>query len=176
MLAGQRMEVAPMDIQKELEEQFDSESAKTRKMLEAIPADADWNFAPHAKSMKLGKLADHLAQIPGDWALFTLTMDRLDWDPSKNPPPAANKAEVLAAFDKQQPEAKKALAATTGDKWDRTWEFGANGQTWISNTKYRVWREMVIDHMVHHRAQLSVYLRLLDAKVPGMFGPSADEM
>ncbi|MFZ0394071.1 MAG: DinB family protein [Terracidiphilus sp.] len=165
-----------MDIQQELIQEFDIESAKTRKMLEAIPENADWNFAPHAKSMPLGKLADHVSQIPGDWALFTLTLDRLDWDPSKNPPPAANKAAVLAQFDKQVPEARKALAATTGDKWDRTWEFGANGQTWISNTRFRVWRELVLGHMGHHRAQLGVYLRLLDAKVPGMFGPSADEM
>ena len=165
-----------MDIQKELIQEFDIESAKTRKMLEAIPEDADWNFAPHAKSMKLGKLADHLSQLPGDWALFTLTKDRLDWDPSMNPPTAPNKAAVLAQFDKQVAEAKKALADTAGDKWDRTWEFGANGQTWISNSKFRVWREMVLSHMAHHRAQLGVYIRLVGGKVPGMFGPSADEM
>jgi uncharacterized damage-inducible protein DinB len=165
-----------MDFQKELIQEFDIETAKTRKMLEAIPENADWKFAPHAKSMPLGKLADHLSQIPGDWALHTLTKDRLDWDPSLNPPPAANKAAVLAQFDKQVPEAKKALAATTGDKWDRTWEFAANGQVWISNTKFRVWRELVLGHMTHHRSQLGVYIRLVGGKVPGMFGPSADEM
>lgn len=165
-----------MDFEKELVEQFDSEAAKTRKMLEAIPVNADWGFAPHAKSMPLGKLADHISHIPGDWALHTLTKDRLDWDPSMNPPPAAGKAEVLAQFDKQLPNARAALVAITPDQWDRTWEFGANGQTWISNTKFRVWRELVIDHQVHHRAQLGVYIRLLGGKVPGMFGPSADEM
>jgi len=165
-----------MDIQTELIQEFDIETAKTRKMLEAIPEDADWNFAPHAKSMKLGKLADHVSQIPGDWALHTLIKDRLDWDPSMNPPPAPNKAEVLARFDKQVPVARAALVELTPEKWDRTWEFGANGQTWISNTKFRIWREMVMSHLVHHRAQLSVYLRMLDAKIPGMFGPSADEM
>ena len=165
-----------MDIQQELIHEFDIETAKTRKVLEAIPETADWNYAPHSKSMKLGKLADHTAQIPGEWALMTLTLDRLDWDPSKNPPPPANKAEVLAHFDQKVPEARKALEATTGDKWDRTWEFGMNGQTWISNTKFRVWRELVMSHMAHHRAQLTVYLRLLDAKVPGVYGPSADEM
>ena len=165
-----------MDIQTELIQEFDIETAKTRKMLEAIPEDADWNFAPHAKSMKLGKLADHVSQIPGDWALHTLIKDRLDWDPSMNPPPAPNKAEVLARFDKQVPVARAALVELTPEKWDRTWEFGANGQTWISNTKFRIWREMVMSHLVHHRAQLSVYLRMLDAMIPGMFGPSADEM
>jgi uncharacterized damage-inducible protein DinB len=93
-----------------------------------------------------------------------------------NPPPAANKAAVLDQFDKQVAEAKKALSSTTGDKWDRTWEFGPKGQTWISNSKGRIWREMVMSHMAHHRAQLGVYIRLLGGKVPGMFGPSADEM
>jgi uncharacterized damage-inducible protein DinB len=176
MLAEQQKEVAPMDFQKELVDEFDSETARTRKMLEAIPEDADFAWAPHAKSMPLGKLADHVAGIAGDWALHTLTKDRLDWNPSMNPPPAANKAAVLATFDKQVPNVRAALAAITPDQWDRIWEFGANGQIWISNTKYRVWREMVLDHMVHHRAQLGVYLRLLGAKVPGMFGPSADEM
>lgn len=165
-----------MDIQNELIHEFDIESAKTRKMLEAIPDDADWKFVPHAKSMPLGKLADHLSQLPGDWALHTLTKDRLDWDPSMNPPTAPNKAAVLAQFDQQLANARKALEETTGDKWDRTWEFGANGQTWISNSKIRVWREMVMSHMAHHRAQLGVYVRLVGGKVPGMFGPSADEM
>ena len=146
-------------------------------MLEAIPEDADWNFAPHAKSMKLGKLADHLSQIPGDWALHTLTKDRLDWDPSMNPPPAPNKAEVLAQFDKHVAEAQKALEPTQQEtNGTGPGSLEPTDRPGSRTSKFRVWREMVMSHMAHHRAQLGVYLRLLGGKVPGMFGPSADEM
>jgi uncharacterized damage-inducible protein DinB len=68
------------------------------------------------------------------------------------------------------------LAAMTPTKWDSNWKFVAGDQTWIDDTKYNVWRTWVLNHLVHHRAQLGVYLRLLDKKIPGMYGPSADEM
>jgi hypothetical protein len=66
--------------------------------------------------------------------------------------------------------------ATTGDAWDRNWKFVFGGQAWIDDTKYNVFRETVLNHMIHHRGQLTVYLRLIGAKVPGIYGPSADEM
>jgi uncharacterized damage-inducible protein DinB len=92
---------------------------------------------------------------------------------SVDPP---TKKELLARFDKQVAEAKPALASMTPAKWDSNWKFVAGDQTWIDDTKYNVWRTWVLNHLVHHRAQLGVYLRLLDKKVPGMYGPSADEM
>ena len=165
-----------MDIQKELIAEYDRETDRTRKTLEAIPDDADFNWQPHAKSMKLGKLAGHVSDTNGDWALHTLTHDRLEWNPEMNPKDPTNKKDILARFEKQVAEVKPALAAMTPAKWDSNWKFVAGEQTWIHDSKYAVWRTWVLNHLVHHRAQLGVYLRLLDKKVPGMYGPSADEM
>ena len=165
-----------MDIQKELIAEYDRETDRTRKTLEAIPDDADFNWQPHAKSMRLGKLAGHVSDTNGDWALHTLTHDRLEWNPEMNPKDPTNKKDILARFEKQVAEVKPALAAMTPAKWDSNWKFVAGEQTWIDDSKYAVWRTWVLNHLVHHRAQLGVYLRLLDKKVPGMYGPSADEM
>lgn len=165
-----------MDFQKELIAEFENESASTKKVLEAIPDDADFGWAPHAKSMKLGKLAGHIAETNGSWAMHTLTTDQLNWNPEMKGADPANKAELMALYEKQLAEAKAALAAFPIERWDTNWKFVAGDQTWIDDTKYRVWRTWVINHMIHHRSQLGVYLRLLNKKVPGCYGPSADEM
>lgn len=165
-----------MDIQKELIAEYDRETASTRKILEAIPDDADFTWKPHGKSMTLGRLASHLSDTNGDWAMHTLTRDRLDWSPEMTPKDPTNKKDLLARFEKQVAEAKPELAKMTPSNWDSNWKFVAGDQTWIDDSKYGVWRTWVLNHMVHHRAQLGVYLRLLDKKVPGMYGPSADEM
>lgn len=165
-----------MDIQKELIAEYDRETTSTRKLLEAIPDNADFAWKPHEKSMTLGKLAGHVADTNGSWAHSTLSTDRLDWDPSMNVPPPATKAELLERFDKQTTQAKSELAALPFEKWDNNWKFVAGDQTWIDDTRYGVWRTWVVDHLIHHRAQLGVYLRLLGQKIPGMYGPSADEM
>jgi len=165
-----------MDIQKELIAEYDRETDRTRKTLEAIPEDADLSWKPHAKSMSLGQLAGHVSDTNGDWALHTITRDRLDWSPDMKPEETKSKKDLLARFDKQVAEVKPALANMTPAKWDSNWKFVAGDQTWIDDSKYGVWRTWVLNHLVHHRAQLGVYLRLLDKKVPGMYGPSADEM
>ena len=92
-----------MDAQKELIAEFDREIAKTRKMIEAIPADADFNFQPHPKSMSLARLAGHLSDFVGDWAHSTLTKDKIEFNPESDYKPfvPANKAEALEKFDKQ---------------------------------------------------------------------------
>lgn len=165
-----------MDIQKELIAEYDRESATTRKVLEAIPDDADLTWKPHAKSMTLGKLAGHVSDTNGDWALHTLTVDKLEWKPEMNPTDPTSKKDLLARFDKQVAGVKPNLAKMTPEMWDSNWKFVAGDQTWIDDTKYNVWRTWVLNHLVHHRAQLGVFLRLLDRKVPGCYGPSADEM
>ncbi|HEY1576764.1 MAG TPA: DinB family protein [Terracidiphilus sp.] len=165
-----------MDIQKELVAEYDRESDRTRKILEAIPEDADLTWKPHAKSMSLGQLAGHVSDTNGDWALHTITRDRLEWSPAMKPEETKSTKDLLARFEKQVAETKPALAAMTPEKWDSNWKFVAGDQVWIDDTKYSVWRTWVLNHLVHHRAQLGVYLRLLDKKVPGMYGPSADEM
>jgi uncharacterized damage-inducible protein DinB len=165
-----------MDIQKEIIAEFDRETANTRKLLEAIPEGADFAWKPHEKSMTLGRLAAHVSDTNGDWAMHTLSRDRLDWTPDMNPADPANKKDLLARFEKQVAEVKPVLAGMTPQKWDSNWKFVAGDQTWIDDSKYRVWRTWVVNHLIHHRAQLGVFLRLLGQKIPGMYGPSADEM
>jgi len=167
-----------MDFQKDLIAEFDSEAAKTRKMLNAIPADADWNFKPHPKSMSLGHLAGHLTDFAGEWAMSTLTKDKVEVGPDSKWEPyiPKSKAEMLAKFDKELAETRAALVATTGDTWEKNWQFSWGGTAYIDDAKYKVFRGPVLNHMIHHRGQLSVYLRLIGAKVPGTYGPTADEM
>ncbi len=165
-----------MDFQKELTAEYDRETANTRKILEAIPESADFGWKPHDKSMTLGRLAAHVSDTNGDWALHLITKDRLDWTPEMNPTDPANKKDLLERFDKQVAEVKPALAGMTPQQWDSNWKFVAGDQAWIDDTKYNVWRTWVLNHLIHHRAQLGVYLRLLGQKLPGTYGPSADEM
>lgn len=167
-----------MDAQKELIAEFDREAARTRKMLDSIPEDADLEYKPHPKSMPLGRLAGHMIEMAGDWGMHTLTLDKLEfaadhkWDPYK----PKSKAELLEKFDGELKKTRAELETTTGEKWDRNWKFVFGGQAWIDQPKHQVFRELVISHMIHHRAQLGMYLRIMGTKVPGMYGPSADEM
>ncbi|MGO9435126.1 MAG: DinB family protein [Terracidiphilus sp.] len=165
-----------MDFQKELIAEYERETATTRKILDAIPADADLGWKPHEKSMTLGRLAAHVSDTNGDWALHALTVDRLDWNPEMNPTDPTTKAALLERFDRQVLDAKSALSKMTPEKWDSNWKFVAGDQVWIDDSKYGVWRTWVVNHLVHHRAQLGVYVRLLGQKLPGCYGPSADEM
>lgn len=167
-----------MNFQKDLLAEYDRETAKTRKMLEAIPADADFNYKPHPKSMSLGKLAGHLTDMTGDWALNTLTKDKMDlpadykWEQYI----PASKAELLQKYDSELPAVRAAIAAVPAEKWDQQWQFIFGGHAWIDDPKHQVFREVVMSHMVHHRAQLGVYIRMMGGKIPGVYGPSADEM
>jgi len=167
-----------MDAPKALIAEFDREAAKTRRMLEAIPVDADFNFKPHPKSMSLGRLAGHLTDFVGDWGNHTLTLDKLEFaaDHKWEQWVPANRAAVLEKFDRELPKTRAALVALSPENWDNNWQFVFGGKAWIDDTKYNVFRETVLNHMIHHRGQLTVYLRLLGAKVPGVYGPSADEM
>jgi uncharacterized damage-inducible protein DinB len=166
-----------MDFQKDLIAEFQRETGRTRKMFEAIPADADMNYKPHPKSMPLGRLAGHIADMTNDWAMHTLTQEKMDL-------PADFKFEAYipvsgsAAAEKLDAGVKgliPVLNAMTPEKWDQHWKFIFGGQTFIDQPRHEVFRELVISHMVHHRAQLGVYLRLMGAKIPGLYGPSADE-
>ena len=167
-----------MDFQKDLLAEFDRETAKTRKMLEAIPEDVDFGYKPHPISMTIGRLAGHLTDFAGDWALHTVTMDKLEFaaDHKWEVYAPKSKAELLARFDSQLPAVRKELMALPLEKWDQNWQFIFGGHAWIDQPRHEVFRESVLNHMIHHRAQLGVYLRLLDKPIPGSFGPSADEM
>lgn len=167
-----------MDFQKELIAEFDRETASTRKMLDAVPADVDFTFKPHPKSMALGRLAGHISDTASDWAVHTLTTDKLEFpaDHKFEPYVPSSKQAMLEKFDAEVAKAKAALAKFAPEKWDTNWKFVFGGQAWIDDTKYNVWRNWVVNHLVHHRAQLGVYLRTLGKPIPGTYGPSADEM
>ena len=167
-----------MDIQKELIAEFDRETATTRKVLAAIPDDADFGWKPHEKSMSLGRLAGHVCELAGNWGMSTLTTDKLEMVSGQKYEPyiPASTEALLAYFDEQTAKVKNVLATLPMSTWDETWRFIISGQVIISESKFSVWRTWVMNHLIHHRGQLGVYLRLQDKKLPGVYGPSADEM
>ena len=165
-----------MDTQKELIAEYDRELASTRKMLDAIPADADLNWKPNPKCMTLGRLAAHVAETAGAWGIDTLSKDGLNFDmASYKPWNPASKAEILQKFDAETSQAKQILARLDTSKWSDNWKMTAGDQTWIDDSRYSVFRTWVLNHLIHHRAQLGRDLRMLGAPIPGMYGPSADE-
>jgi uncharacterized damage-inducible protein DinB len=166
-----------MDIQKELIAEYDRELATTRKILNAIPDGADFEWKANPKSMTLGRLAAHVAETSGEWARDTLAKDGIAFDMATYKPwVPANKEEVLAKFDKDSAEAKALLAGLDPAKWDENWKMSAGEQVWINSPRYEVFRMWVLNHLIHHRAQLGRDLRTLGAPIPGSYGPSADEM
>ena len=167
-----------MDFQKDLLAEYDREVGLTRKMLEAIPADADFSYKPHPKSMSLGRLGGHLTDFTGEWALKTLQKDKMEYaaDHKWEAYVPASKAALLEKFDSGAPQVRAAIAAVTPEKWDAKWQFIFGGITYVDEPRRGVFRSMVLSHMIHHRAQLGVYLRLLDRPIPGTYGPSADGM
>ncbi len=167
-----------MDYQKDLLAEYDREVARTRKTLEAIPAAADLGYKPHEKSMSLGRLAGHLTDMTGQWALDTMRKDKLDLpaDHKWEAYVPANRDEALKKLDAGLQDVRNEIAGATPEKWDQHWKFIFGGTIYIDEPRHQVFRDMVLNHMIHHRAQLGVYLRLMGAKVPGTYGPSADEM
>ncbi len=157
--------------------EYDQEMANTRKTLERIPEDKlEW--APHPKSMKLGSLAQHLAEMPS-WIVETLNKDSLDIAPGGEyvqSPRLTSRDAMLALFDDNVDQGRKALNAAADDAhMMKPWSLQAGGQTLFTLPKAGVLRSFVMNHIIHHRAQLGVYLRLNNIPVPAMYGPSADE-
>ena len=153
--------------------EYDQEMASTRKILASVP-EAFFTWKPHDKSMTLGRLASHVGEMP-NWAETTINTDQLVLDPSFKPFNAPTSAELLDGFDKYVIAGRAAIAGATDEHLAKTWSLVYGGQTLMSMPRTLVLRNMVMNHMIHHRGQLSVYLRLREIPVPGMYGPSADE-
>lgn len=153
--------------------EFDHEMASTRKVLERVPEERfDWK--PHPKSFSLGALATHVARLPA-WGSETLNKSEIDIGGAPPATAAASKQELLAAFDDNVAHARSALAGRTDAELMAPWSLKRQGKTVFSMPKNAVLRAFVLSHLIHHRAQLTVYLRLLDVPVPSLYGPSADE-
>ena len=153
--------------------EFDHEMSKTRTVLERVPEEK-FEWRPHAKSFSLGALATHVATLPM-WGTETLT--RSEIDVGSQPPLTAlpSRTDLLAAFDTNVAASRAALSGKTDAELMSMWSLKRHGKTIFSMPKATVLRSFVLSHVIHHRAQLTVYLRLLDVPVPAIYGPSADE-
>ena len=165
-----------MGIGQSLLPEFDHEMANTRKTLERVPDDK-FEWTPHAKSSPMGKLATHLANLP-TWTNVTIDMDEFDMAPGGvqvKTPECHSQKELLETFDGNVAKARKAIEGITDERIFQSWSLLAGGQTLLSMPRIAVLRSFVMNHIIHHRAQLGVYLRLNDIPVPSIYGPSADE-
>lgn len=162
-----------MSIAQSLLPEFDQEMANTRKMLERIPEDK-FSYKPDPKSMTMGRLATHVAEMP-TWGTMTMERDSLDLKGSFERFTPTNRKELLEGFDKNIASARAAIAAGTDEQFMQPWSLKMGEKVLFTMPRIGVIRSMVMNHVIHHRAQLSVYYRLTGVPVPGMYGPSADE-
>jgi len=154
--------------------EFDKEAKATRRMLERLP-DGKGDWKPHPKSMSLGRLAMHLAEIPGTFTSILDRDERVVDGPPTTPRVAANAADALATFDANTAKFAETLASFPDFRLGETWRFRVGGRVALEAPRAVAIRALLLSHSIHHRGQLSVYLRLLDVAVPGSYGPSADE-
>jgi uncharacterized damage-inducible protein DinB len=161
-------------INQSLIAEYKQEIAQTRKMLERIPFDR-YNWKPHEKSSEVGRLAVHVAELPG-WISLMLRTEELDLaNMDYKPTPVNSTEEILQLLDKKAAEAITALEGAKDEDFMQSWTLKKGGHELFKLPKVAVIRSMAMNHLIHHRGQLSVYLRLLNVPVPGMYGPSADE-
>jgi len=166
-----------MSIAQLLLAELDTEIQTNRELLERLP-EGRWDWKPHEKSMNLSRLATHVAEIPS-WSNVILMSDELDFmSPEMQawvPREMQSKEEILAELETAAETCRGHLEATSDEDFDRIWTMKAGDQVAMQEKKYIVFRRQVLNHMVHHRAQLGVFLRLLDVPLPMTYGPSADE-
>jgi uncharacterized damage-inducible protein DinB len=166
-----------MKITDALLPEFDQEMASTRRTLERVPDDK-LTWKPHPKSWTMGSLATHISNMTG-WMTDTITKDSFDIAPAGAPPykeePVASQKELLERFDKNVTAARAALAGASDEHLLQSWSLLATGKTLFTMPRIACIRSFVMNHVIHHRAQLGVYLRLNDIPVPAIYGPSADE-
>jgi len=167
-----------MTIAESLVGEFDHEAGSTRKVLERVPEQfADWT--PHPKSKPLGELANHIAGLPV-WTGRILTAAEYDFlapgAPTPGIRPWESTAALLAKHDKNVAEARAIIARTTDAQFMEPWSFKRGGEVVMTMPRIAALRGMVYSHTIHHRGQLTVYLRLKDVPLPGIYGPTADEM
>ncbi len=164
-----------MSISRAFIAELEHEIVNTRRALALVPTDkADWK--PHPKSYALGALAAHIAEMH-HWITVTVTTTELDFGAGTyRPAPFSTTEELLERLDRFTAEGRQALEATDDEAMGVHWTLRVGDHVILTMPRVACLRSLVFNHIVHHRAQLTVYLRLLDIPVPGMYGPSADEM
>lgn len=167
-----------MPIVDSLLPEFDHEFATTRRLLERVP-DAELGWKPHEKSMTLGALATHVANIGGFWCTQTMNAPFYDVsganDPEARLEPAASRDALLKEFDERITTARAALAGKTDAEMMAPWTLKSGDHEIFTMPRVAVYRSFVMNHMIHHRGQLSVYLRMKNVPLPSIYGPTADE-
>lgn len=153
--------------------EFEQEMASTRKLLECLPEDK-LDYKPHEKSMTLGRLAGHVAEMPA-WIANVAEADKLVILPDWKPAVATSREQLLAFFDENVAKGGAALARISDEEFAKPWSLEFRGRVAFAMPKQAVVRSVVMNHIIHHRAQLGVYFRLNDVAIPGMYGQSADE-
>ena len=154
--------------------EFDEEVKKTRAMLERVP-EGKGEFAPHVKSMTLARLAPHVAELAG-FGLSVLTTPSMDFAAGEYKPlPFESGEQLVRVFDATAAKVREALAKTPDAAWSENWKLSFSGRTLFEGPRFVAYRQMFLNHIVHHRAQLGVYLRMNNAPLPATYGPSADE-
>lgn len=154
--------------------EYTHEMANTRKCLERVPDDK-LSWKPHPKSRSLGQLAAHLASVPGNAARVLEADEFTAVLPTGAPAAQKTRAELLELFDGNVEKGKKLIGQTADEAWMKPWTFLFNGQKVFTMPKIAALRAITLSHLIHHRGQFTVYLRLNDVAVPGIYGPSADE-
>jgi uncharacterized damage-inducible protein DinB len=164
-----------MRINELLLSEFDEEVSKTKATLERVPMDQA-DFAPHPNSMPLGKLAPHIADLAG-FGLVVLTTPEFDFASGSSLPRAGfeSSAQLVKDFDERVAQTRAALQNTPDDAWLQPWKLSFQNKPIFAGSRFLAYRQMFLNHLVHHRAQLGVYLRLNGKPVPSTYGPSADE-
>jgi uncharacterized damage-inducible protein DinB len=152
--------------------EFDQEAATTRQLLERVPA-KDPGWKPHPKSASLGDLAIHVAALPA-WVAQTLTSTELDLAVADRPPAFATREALLAFFDANVAAGRAALAKVSDADFTVPWSLRSGDQVYFTLPRAVIVRSFALSHLIHHRAQLGVYLRLLDVPLPPSYGPTAD--
>ena len=157
--------------------EFDHEMTTTRKTLERVPEDkVDWK--PHNSSMAMGRLAGHIVEMTG-FVPATFMGESFDFRPAGAPPPVPtvmkSRQQLLDLFDKNVADARAAIAKASDEELYKTWTLLNGGKTFFSMPRIQVLRSMILNHIIHHRGQLSVYLRMNQVPVPSIYGPSGDE-
>lgn len=153
---------------------LEREIAVTRKVLERLPAE-HFHWRPHEKSMTLGRLAIHVADMP-DWIRASLAADELDAANAPRPPATLkDNAELLARFDKNVTAMREAVARFDVANWERTWTMRQGAQVFVARPRPIVYRVWSLNHLIHHRGQLCLYLRLLNVPVPTVYFNTADD-
>jgi uncharacterized damage-inducible protein DinB len=162
-----------MALNQALLPEFDNEMATTRKLLERVPDDK-LGWKPHDKSMSMAKLATHVATLAG-FVPPILGQDSFDIRNAPPNPDLGSRREMLEAFDKRTAEARKFIAEASDEQFMKPWSFYADGKPLFTLPRIAAVRSFFMNHSIHHRGQLSVYLRLNNVAVPSIYGPSADE-